>query len=569
MTASHKLRYWAIVATSCLLLLASSPTASAAQAGADISATPNPVDSGDDPGTTTVRWNTGDGTTGEVYVSQDGGPEQLFGRGAMASQDAPWIGSGHTYEFRLYSGMSHSKQLGSVTVSADPAASDRRTRSAAAVPGGATVSFSSMLFAAAIAFGLLVLAVGIVVVRRRPRVKDAAWAALASSAALASVLMIVGAPVRPLPEQPFPDAQEYADAAYHLLLGHGYVTEADSPNQLLPPRYPPGFSLALVPFAVVGDYPSNIQLGSKLLVVIYLFATMWVAWALGGRLAAALSGAFVGFSPFAATSASLVMSDAFAAAITVLVIGILHRLSRTRAIAGGGLLGALVLLRLGGLAGLLGCLLVMPRRFWAYLLVGAMPLVVALGLYQWSTFGSPLKTGYDYWLPGLRTFDAAFAVRADPQGDGPYIVADRLDGVLLQPICQCPGSNPQAALPNVVFYPAVLIDLFWIFAPPGVGLFGLVYAWSHRRETAFSLILSVALVTLFVQVFYFYQGARFMAGPATLLAISCAVGAAGWAERRLIGRKGVPKHAINTSSSFRRGPAAGADARRSVGTGGV
>jgi hypothetical protein len=53
-------------------------------------------------GRTTISWNMPGHPEAEVWVSQDGGPEQLFVRGASGSQEAPWIARGSTYEFRLY-----------------------------------------------------------------------------------------------------------------------------------------------------------------------------------------------------------------------------------------------------------------------------------------------------------------------------------------------------------------------------------------------------------------------------------------------------------------------------------
>src|SRR5919202_1466323 len=69
------------------------------------------------------------------------------------------------------------------------------------------------------------------------------------------------------------------------------------PGQARPPRYPPGFSAALAPFALVGTYPANVQLGSKLYATLYLVATLAAGWIVGGPLAAAVGVALVGSSP--------------------------------------------------------------------------------------------------------------------------------------------------------------------------------------------------------------------------------------------------------------------------------
>ena len=68
---------------------------------ATITATPNPVPPGPGFGSTTVKWTTGDGSQGQVYVVLNAEAPKLFGSGASGSQEAPWIGVGSVYEFRL------------------------------------------------------------------------------------------------------------------------------------------------------------------------------------------------------------------------------------------------------------------------------------------------------------------------------------------------------------------------------------------------------------------------------------------------------------------------------------
>ncbi|HET6888135.1 MAG TPA: hypothetical protein VFH87_09455 [Candidatus Udaeobacter sp.] len=76
---------------------------SAIERTATIAADPNPVPSGSGPGHTKISWATLAGADAEIYVTRDGGPEHLFARGAIGSIDVPWIVTGSTYEFRLYS----------------------------------------------------------------------------------------------------------------------------------------------------------------------------------------------------------------------------------------------------------------------------------------------------------------------------------------------------------------------------------------------------------------------------------------------------------------------------------
>ncbi|MCP3162137.1 hypothetical protein [Myxococcus qinghaiensis] len=67
-------------------------------------------------GTTTICWNTSGTSTAEIWLSMNGLPETLFARGQSGCQDATWIVSDNTYEFRLYAEMTHTTMLGFTTV---------------------------------------------------------------------------------------------------------------------------------------------------------------------------------------------------------------------------------------------------------------------------------------------------------------------------------------------------------------------------------------------------------------------------------------------------------------------
>ena len=99
---------------------AESPSAAEAAAGPVITATPNPVPAGTDPGVTTIAWDTGgDGAIVDVYLSIDGGAEKLFATHSKDSKKIDWIGAGPVYEFRMYPTGERTKLLGSVKVTRD------------------------------------------------------------------------------------------------------------------------------------------------------------------------------------------------------------------------------------------------------------------------------------------------------------------------------------------------------------------------------------------------------------------------------------------------------------------
>ena len=95
---------------------ANTSAASPAASAATISASPNPVAIGEGPGTTTVTWNTGDGSSGQIFVSENGSPERIFASGPAGSVPAPWIQAGRTFEFRLYAGTQHTTVLAKMQV---------------------------------------------------------------------------------------------------------------------------------------------------------------------------------------------------------------------------------------------------------------------------------------------------------------------------------------------------------------------------------------------------------------------------------------------------------------------
>ena len=92
------------------------PEANASAASPAASAATITVTTGEGPGATTITWNTGDGTRGQVYVLEDGGPERLFVEGSTGSAPATWIQPGKTFEFRLYAGTEHAKVLAKTQV---------------------------------------------------------------------------------------------------------------------------------------------------------------------------------------------------------------------------------------------------------------------------------------------------------------------------------------------------------------------------------------------------------------------------------------------------------------------
>jgi 4-amino-4-deoxy-L-arabinose transferase-like glycosyltransferase len=368
-------------------------------------------------------------------------------------------------------------------------------------------------------------------------------ALVASLACLALLAHVERAPERPLPQQPFPDAMEYADSAYSLARGDGFFTHVHQGSRQ-PPRYPPGYPLALVPFAAVGAYPRDVQRGAKAYAMFYVLVAVLAAWMLGGALAAILAALLLGLSPFARDAAGLVMADALVAALTVLSLPLLAVATRSGARLAGAATGLATLARLTAGVNLIALLVAWPRKSVRTVVLFAVPALVGLALLQWAMFGSPLKTGYDYWGVANHTFALGNATSATTSREGPFIFADRLNGDLLDFVCPCRVGGAQAALPSLSFYPLLLVGAFWVYSPPFFPLLGLLYAWRRRRDPVGRYALALTALSLFVFVFYYYQGTRFMAGPATVLTVLASVWLAEFAgrllRRRAPGASGYP-----------------------------
>jgi hypothetical protein len=77
---------------------------------------PAPIPAGAEQGTTTVSWDTGDGSNSKVYLRVANKPDQLFSGGPRNKQEAKWIRKNATYEFVLLGGPEFKTELARVTV---------------------------------------------------------------------------------------------------------------------------------------------------------------------------------------------------------------------------------------------------------------------------------------------------------------------------------------------------------------------------------------------------------------------------------------------------------------------
>jgi 4-amino-4-deoxy-L-arabinose transferase-like glycosyltransferase len=209
--------------------------------------------------------------------------------------------------------------------------------------------------------------------------------------------------------RPRPDALEYEEGARNLAAGEGYCLIMDGGRY--PPRYPPGFSLLIVPamWLTAGQHGAGIWT-----VLVSALAGVACVWAMGlvvGGPASALAAALLlALAPLHVRWSRAVMSDVpTATAAAGLALGGL--LCRGRGAGAWFALGVAA-----GLAALLRStctLLALPLAVMLFVehgagraaarRVGALAAGVGAGLlplalYDLRRFGSSLASGYTYWV---------------------------------------------------------------------------------------------------------------------------------------------------------------------------
>ena len=238
-----------------------------------------------------------------------------------------------------------------------------------------------------------------------------------------------------------------------------------------PPRFPPGTSLVLAPFAWIGHYPGNIEFGSRLLVVALVIATGWAAFTIAGWYAALLAAFVTSTSEFAlleyprcdvrrigrSADRCLCAAHEDPYEVECLPPGLPRRLrrrdSRERRYRRG-------------------CLLIVMTQ-WDRLRVaaGASLPILGLAVYNWSTFGSPWRTGYSYWLGNFHFYSLSYVFKHPwpPGGEEGYYA----ESLHVFHLVAYTHSGVIGLLPNIWFYPLILLGCSAVFGPPGFTLLGI------------------------------------------------------------------------------------------------
>ena len=343
----------------------------------------------------------------------------------------------------------------------------------------------------------------------------------------------------PLESQPFPDTQSYSSQARHIADGIGFVIDFDEristaknligAKDTYPSRYPPGFSIFLSPF-VVAFGNSGVEVGVKVAVFLMLVTAIVIAKRLSGYLAAIIVALAIVTSPFFHKSSTLVMSDAFGTLLCLLAVLTVIELARcdprgrkrrNLSIILGMICGYAIISRISLLLLIAASIIVFAKqRNLAWIAIGFIPFALFLGILQFFQFGSPFRTGYSYYVHEYAEFSLSNLTQVNPYGERGFLFPDFSNGKLMRWTCPCDKYGPLGKAPNIVFYPATLAGLYWIFMPPLLGVLGLIKIFRARTSLTYQFMAAVVVLNALLMSVYFFQGARLVA-PSALVILIC------------------------------------------------
>lgn len=256
-------------------------------------------------------------------------------------------------------------------------------------------------------------------------------------------------------------------------------------------RFPPGFPLLLLPLS--GSLTAMRLLGTA--TTLALVALIWCcALRIAGWWAAAAAGVLIALSPLVTGQASLVMSDALAAALTAgALLALLHGRDRLAAV----LIALSAWFRIMQAA----FVLALPRKVWITCALILAPLL----LYNIVVNGS--LTGY-------------------APGDTHYFQLANLTGPVWYDAFQVPSD-----VANWQLYPLILLGVRGGLVP-GLLVLGAIGLWRHWSSTS-AFAVKVVVINVALYLFYYWQSPRFVLPAASMLLV--------YAATAVVPRRGRPE----------------------------
>ena len=330
--------------------------------------------------------------------------------------------------------------------------------------------------------------------------------------------------------EPF-DASAYSLSAYNLYQHHIYGIKFL--GQYYPPQYPFGYQLLIIPFYFIfGSQPYNAIYCSLFFAMLSIVFAYLIGKELGNRFTGLMAALFIAicpkhieFSKYILTETSSVFFTLFVCWLVLKVIYLDSKKQRLFLLFLGLMAGFSVLVHLSN------CLLIPPvlislllarkSHTWSWSMVKKQTIIIfgiilallPLFLYQFHTFGSPLRTGYQMREPehygGFKSFSFKFFTHPPPH---PRNVWKRGNFQVY--------SSALAGLEKS-FYPASMIPLLL-----GGCLLILSKRREHSKQMIFLIFSSILVASLFVFFsFYHWQDSRFLLRGVPLLMILAACGA--------------------------------------------
>ena len=121
--------------------------------------------------------------------------------------------------------------------------------------------------------------------------------------------------------------------------------------------------------------------------------------------------------------------------------------------------------------------------------LGAVGPIVGLALYNRSTFGAPWASGYSYWLGPFREYSLSYVFKHPWPTVNVSLYQSSLS---LFHLATQSRTGPIGPLPNLVFYPLILLGFSVVYGVPGLTLIGLVTAirsWK-RPQARFTVLVA-------------------------------------------------------------------------------
>jgi hypothetical protein len=328
---------------------------------------------------------------------------------------------------------------------------------------------------------------------------------------------------------PHPDATEYFAQA-KALRTDGWPS-IQIGYEKLPSRYPVGYPVLMLPWlkmlptgeAVLAPFRTNQTLGLLLLLAVFVFYT-YIAMPLTGGFASLLLAALPGFFTFSRSS----MSDISASLLIVLAfmfayLGV-NQERRWKIYLSAVLLGLSINIRIQSLffAPLLLAMALLPvrrrRTRWlvhcaavaAVFMLAASPVLILNSI----QFHSPLKTGYDFWIPYFGEHHLFFSLRYVPKN-----AAALWNEFSLRPL----GYHTANTFGTGTSFVPAFILLTW------AGLFFIRF----DRFVICAFLASLAFLAVIVTHNYRLVDARYYL-PLLILGIAVAVLPVTWAAKNLV-----------------------------------